>query len=78
MKTTLNLDDELLQRAKRRARERGSTLTAVVEDGLRAVLAAGAAPAYELRLPVVSGDAPPVVDPADREALYVVLDRPPS
>lgn len=78
MKTTLNLDDELLRRAKRRAQDRGSTLTAVVEDGLRAVLAAGPAPAYELQLPVVSGDAPPVVDPADRDALYAVLDHPAS
>lgn len=76
MKTTLNLDDELLTQAKRRARERGTTLTAVVEAGLRALLTEGPAPAYRLRLPVVRGDAPPLVDPADREALHAVLDEP--
>jgi len=76
MKTTLNLDDELLRRAKRRAQQRGSTLTSVVEDGLRAVLAEASAPAYRLQLPVVKGAAPPAVDPADREALYAILDRP--
>jgi len=38
MKTTLNLDDELLGRAKRRAAARGTTLTALVEEGLRAAL----------------------------------------
>lgn len=76
MKTTLNLDDELLLRAKRRAQQRGSTLTAVVEDGLRAVLEATPGERYQLRLPVVKGEAPPAVDPADRDALYAVLDHP--
>lgn len=76
MKTTLNLDDELLRRAKRRAQQLGTTLTAVVEDGLRAVLTSAPAAAYELDLPVVVGEAPPAADPADRDALYAVLDRP--
>jgi len=35
MRTTLNLDDELLRDAKRLAAERGTTLTAVMEDALR-------------------------------------------
>ena len=38
MKTTLNIQDELLSRAKRRARRTGRTLRAVVEEGLRKVL----------------------------------------
>lgn len=38
MKTTLDIHDELLSRAKRHARDTGSTLRAVVEDGLRQVL----------------------------------------
>lgn len=75
MKTTLNLDDELLRRAKRRAQLRGTTLTRVVEEGLRAVLVEGPAPAFELELPVVEGTGPPAADPADREVLYTVLDR---
>lgn len=78
MKTTLNLDDELLTQAKRQARERGTTLTAVVEAGLRAVLTERPKTGYRLRLTTVQGQAPPLADPADRDALYAVLDEPPS
>ena len=76
MKTTLNLDDELLARAKRRARDRGTTLTAVVEDGLRAVLTSERSAPHRFDLPVVRGERAPLVDPADRDALYAVLDDP--
>ena len=38
MRTTLNLDDELVIRAKVRAAEQRTTLTAVVEAALRAAL----------------------------------------
>ena len=38
MKTTLDIHDELLTRAKRRARQTGRPLRALVEDGLRHVL----------------------------------------
>ena len=40
MKTTLNIQDELLIRAKQHAQRTGRTLRAVVEDGLRRVLSA--------------------------------------
>ena len=40
MKTTLDLSDELLSRAKKHARRRGRTLRAMVEEGLRLVLGA--------------------------------------
>ena len=46
MKTTLNLDDELMRAAKRRAIQEETTLTALVESALR------------LRLDSVGGDAP--------------------
>lgn len=39
MRTTVRLDDALLDRAKREARRRGETLTALIERGLRLVLA---------------------------------------
>ena len=42
MKTTLDIHDELLARAKRHARDTGRPLRAVVEDGLRLALAPGA------------------------------------
>lgn len=38
MRTTLNLDDALIAAAKRLALETGRTLTAVIEDALRAAL----------------------------------------
>lgn len=38
MRTTLNLDDDLLRDAKRLAAERGTTLTALLEDALRIVV----------------------------------------
>ena len=38
MRTTLDLDDHLLREAKRLAAERGTTLTALMEDALRIVV----------------------------------------
>jgi hypothetical protein len=40
MKTTIEISDPLLQRAKRLAAKRGTTLKAVIEDALRRELAA--------------------------------------
>lgn len=71
MKTTLNLDDELLHQAKQRAARRGSTLTAVIEDALRSSLSAPPRrEGFRLRLPTVAGARLPAVDPADRGALH--------
>jgi len=39
MRTTVRLEDALLDQAKREARRRGLTLTALLEQGLRLVLA---------------------------------------
>jgi hypothetical protein len=38
MKTTIDIADDLLSRAKQHGRREGKTLRAVVEDGLREVL----------------------------------------
>ena len=38
-RTTVRLPDELLRRAKRKAAAEGRTLTALIEDGLRLVVA---------------------------------------
>ena len=40
MKTTINLHDDLLERARRPAKATGRPLRAVVEEGLRRVLSA--------------------------------------
>ncbi len=77
MKTTINVNDQLLRQAKQRAAHRGITLTRFIEDALRAKLMDGdsAPSAFKLRLRTVRGHAPPNVDISDREALYDVLDR---
>ncbi len=77
MKTTLNLNDQVLRQAKRRAARDGITLARFVEDALRARLAGARRrrPPFRLRLDTVTGDAPPNVDIADRDALYDVVDR---
>lgn len=77
MKTTLDLDDRLLERAKRLAAEQGTTLRAVVEDALRAKLIprTESGPRFRFGPPVVRGTKPPTIDVADRQALYDVLDE---
>lgn len=71
----MNLDDQLMQRAKDRARHDGTTLTRVVEHALRAALdEPEAAPnRFVLNFPTVGGGAA-IVDPADRGAVYDILD----
>ncbi len=77
MKTTLNLNDQVLRQAKRRARRDGITLTTFVEDALRGKLAGpdGRQTPFRLQLKTVTGTEPPNVDIADRDALYDVIDR---
>ena len=77
MKTTLNLNDQVLQQAKGWAAQDGITLTKFVEDALREKLMAERRPrpAFRLRMRTVRGYAPPSVDISDRDALYDVIDR---
>jgi Bacterial antitoxin of type II TA system, VapB len=77
MKTTLEIDDRLLERAKRRAATEGTTLRAVVEDALRARLAPRPEErrTYRFAPPTVRGTRPPAADVADRNALYDLLDE---
>ena len=77
MKTTLNLNDEILRRAKTSAAQERISLTRFVEDALRTKLMDDRRkdPAFKLELKTVRGDALPKVDISDREALYDVLDR---
>ena len=74
MKTTLNIDDNVMRELKTEAARRGCTMSALVETGLRLVLRKEPAPAELPPLPTfASGGA--LVDYADREALYRVLDE---
>lgn len=77
MKTTLNLEDGLIRRAKEIAAQRGTTLTRIVEDALRDALREDrVASDFDLTIPTVRGRSAPSIDPADRERLYDVLDPP--
>ena len=49
-RTTVRLPTDLLNRAKRKATAEGRTLTALIEDGLRAVVADGRKPAKRKRV----------------------------
>ena len=64
MKTTIDVHDELLSRAKRHARQAGVPLRAVVEEGLRLVLA-GPEAAEPYRLPDLSVGDPGAEDPLE-------------
>lgn len=77
MKTTLNLDDQILRRAKDLAARDGVTLTRFVENALHAQLMASRhkRPGFKLELITVKGNRPPNVDVSDRDALYDVIDR---
>lgn len=81
MRTTVSIADELLESAKRRARETGQTLGAVIEAALRREFAV--APAVD-RPPVpvfTGGNGPrPGLDLTSNAALYEALDegRPPE
>lgn len=79
MKTTIDIDDELLRLAKQRAAAEQVPLRAYIEDALRARLlprpGGRGRDRFTLDLPIVSGTAPPAVDIADRDALYDLMER---
>lgn len=75
MKTTLNIDDGLLRLAKRRAADRGTTLTSVVEEALRSLLTRRPpAKAERFKWVVVKDTSLPAVDIANRRDLEDFLE----
>lgn len=80
MRTTLNLNDDLAQRAKEAAARERTTLTQLIEEGLRLRLrpAASRPTAGPPRLPVYNGHRglAPGVDPLSNEALRDAADAP--
>ena len=79
MKTTIDLPDDLLIAAKKRAAELRRPLRALVEEGLRARLAAGdkrvSAKARAIRWVTVAGGLPPGLDLTDRQQMSEWLRR---
>lgn len=71
MRTTLNLDDELMRQARGRAAETGRTLTQIIEESLRGALAERSEdrPSYQLKWTTARGRLLPGVDLFDRDSL---------
>ena len=76
MRTTITIDDGLLDRVRRRAVELGQTVSQVVEDSVREKLSrADAATTERYALPTFHGGRPRgAVDLDDNAALLEVMD----
>jgi hypothetical protein len=78
MRTTVRLDPVLLRAAKRYAAEMGTTLTALIEDGLREVLGRrrNAKTRPRVQLPTFRGDGlQPNVSVDDSAGLREAMER---
>jgi hypothetical protein len=76
MRTTLNIDDKLLEVAKKRAKLRGVTLGSYVEDAIRNQLSAPTATVPVPAIPVFTrgNGMRPGIDPASNRSMYDALD----
>ena len=77
MRTTVDLPDELLTQARRRAADEGTTLTALLADGLRLRLTRRVPPASARRpLPTSpnGGGMQPWIDPGSNASLLDAAD----
>jgi hypothetical protein len=79
MRTTVRLEDGLMEQARAEARRRGETLTALIEKGLRQELVRGKQTATRSRveLPVSSstGGLMPGVDLSDSAGLLAIMEE---
>jgi hypothetical protein len=76
MRTTVDLDDDLLAAARRRAADRGVTLTAFLEEALAAALATRPMTErpFRLRWKPHKGRLRPGIDLSDRDALLDAME----
>jgi hypothetical protein len=78
MRTTVRLDDGLLEQARAEARRRGQTLTALIEQGLRRELASSKAvsPRPRVELPVFEPSGlMPGVDLSNNASLLEIMEE---
>ena len=77
MRTTVRLDDGLLEQAREEARRRGETLTALIEEGLRHELARSKqTPRPRVELPIFDlGGLMPGVDLSNNASLLEILEE---
>ncbi len=76
MRTTLDLDDELMRAVKRRAADTGRTMTEVLEDALREGLRppSVAGDGYRFEWKTVRGTLRAGIDLADRNSLFEAME----
>jgi len=75
MRTTMDISDELMRRAKKKAADDGVPLRDVVEDALRRYLSEKpAATGYKLKWRTEKGELMPGVDLDDRDSLFDLMD----
>jgi hypothetical protein len=79
MRTTLNINDDLMRRVKKVAADSHRTLTEVVEEFLRRGVAGHqpSRPSFKLRWVTVTGRIKRGVDLADRDSLMDIMDDEP-
>ncbi len=77
MKTTVEIDDELLRGAKRAAIDRRCTLRDLMERGLREI-APAARPARKIKWVHASGPWPKGLDVSSREKMWEWIEREPK
>jgi len=82
VRTTVRLEDALISQAKREAERRGETLTALIEQGLRLVLAQSRTLRQRelVKLPVsqAGGGVLPGIDLNDSAALLDIMELDPK
>ncbi len=79
MRTTIRLDESLLKEAKRLAAEKGTTLTAVIENALRQSFAGRKVAVKRGKVPLTTsgtGGLRPGVDLDDSAALLELMEKP--
>jgi plasmid stability protein len=76
MRTTLNLDDELMRTLKSRAAETGRTMTELMEEAIRELLARSASleEGREFRWVTFRGRVQPGIDITDRDSLLDAME----
>ena len=77
MRTTLDMEEALLRKAKKRAAEQGSTLTRLLEEALREYLGPrpSASRGYKLKILTRKSGVRSGVDLSDRDALYSRMEN---
>jgi plasmid stability protein len=77
-RTTVRLPEDLVRRAKRKAAAEGRTLTSLIEDGLRQVVAEHQKPVKKERVPLpvskATGGLMPGIDLTHMSTIYEMED----